>query len=910
MKVVKPHKLSVLTRCFEHERQCHLGVSVLAFVPLTEGQASLLSEVSLWTFVADRMGEAPVLDAGVPKCRAEFLVHGSAFSPGAQPCSQLPVRATVGDLRKSLQVTGDRFWRTGRRASEAHPFTQMPLDWSRAYGGPEFSSNPVGRGHGESEIEGERVTLLPNVELPDQRVAKRSQEVEPGGFGQIDLSWPQRQALAGTYDGAWLEEQFPGFARDIDWGFFNIAPRDQQRDAAWSGGEAYCFENLHPTRPQLHGRIPRLAARAFVTRELEVPTPAQKWASKRANIGTGPAQDGETCFEEVGLRLQTLWFFPDAERAVLIYQGSIPITTEDGADVRHLVLAAEHQGEQHRRPIEHYARVLAERLDPKRGGVAALREHELLPEGMGGPIDELAAEQSMVGSEGLMAANLHRGALLAHDRIVDELTVLGIDPSMHPDPPTPPGSVPSLEELPAFAEKALAEAEAHRERAAKQEEELRAEVDSEVEAAGIDAAALREQQETPQTGPPTWTAAAQRQQLKAAIAECEAGGSEAPEFVAMLADAELQASWEEAERSMREGYRQSAHFQTPAPARARDQRRPLRAFVLAALEAGEAFSTLNLSGVDLAGMDLRGADLRGALLEGVNLDGADLSGADLSDAILAHGSLRGATLDGCVLRRTNLGKAQLGGASLRRALLHETILHGADLSDVALEDAEIKAANLMEVVLSGADASGLKWEGLTLIEVQALGLGLAGAWLPGGTFIKMDLAGVDFAGAELSRCTFVSCELSGANFEGATLTGARFVEACNLDGAVFSHAELGQVNLRGTSMKGADFSHATLEGADLCECDLTDAVFYRALAQGARFDRADLTGASFLAANLMQVSLTNAVLYGADMRGANLHGADMARVRSDASLRLDDALLTKVRIHPTYAEAEVHDAPR
>ena len=36
MKVVKPNALSVVTRCFEHERRHHFAVSVLVFVPLSD----------------------------------------------------------------------------------------------------------------------------------------------------------------------------------------------------------------------------------------------------------------------------------------------------------------------------------------------------------------------------------------------------------------------------------------------------------------------------------------------------------------------------------------------------------------------------------------------------------------------------------------------------------------------------------------------------------------------------------------------------------------------------------------------------------------------------------------------------------------------------------------------------------
>ncbi|MCA9712626.1 MAG: DUF2169 domain-containing protein, partial [Myxococcales bacterium] len=165
MKVIKPQKLGVLTRCFEHERRFLFGVSVLVFVPL-QPELVLLPETALWTFAAERMGPDAALEAGVPKARGEFLVHGSCFAPGGVPHPRVPVSARVGELERALVVTGDRYFRPAGGISEPQPFTRMPLDWTRAYGGPRFKRNPLGRGHGESEYMGQRVQLLPNVEDP------------------------------------------------------------------------------------------------------------------------------------------------------------------------------------------------------------------------------------------------------------------------------------------------------------------------------------------------------------------------------------------------------------------------------------------------------------------------------------------------------------------------------------------------------------------------------------------------------------------------------------------------------------------------------------------------------------------------------------------------------------------------
>ena len=302
MKVLKPSKLSVLNRCFEHRRRYYMGVSVLAFIPLEDAPV-LLPEAAMWVFAGERLG-AEALDVGIPKARGEYLIHGSAYAPGGAAVPELAVGARVGPLQKQLRVSGDRFWRGRNQASEPQPFTQMPLSWEQAYGGADYPRNPLGRGRAEVELFGQTVVPLPNVEDPRALVTAATQAVEPVGLRTIDISWPQRSALAGTYDQQWLEELFPGFAADVDWGVHNMAPRDQQREGWWQGGDAWELMNLHPEKARLAGTLPRWQARSFITRVLGKGEARGKGESKRE------------AFEEVPLALQTLWFFPDAELGV------------------------------------------------------------------------------------------------------------------------------------------------------------------------------------------------------------------------------------------------------------------------------------------------------------------------------------------------------------------------------------------------------------------------------------------------------------------------------------------------------------------------------------------------------------------------------------------------------------------
>ncbi len=886
MKVIKPNKLSVLTRCFERERQTVMGVSVLVFVPLSPS-LSLFSEASLWTFAAERMGPQAALEAGVPKSRGEFLVHGSCFAPGGVPHPRVPVSARVGECERALMVTGDRYWKPGGSPSEPQPFETMPLDWSRTYGGPRYPRNPEGRGHGESEYMGQQVQLLPNIEDPDALVLARRDRVDPAGFGPMDISWPQRRSLAGTYDRRWLEGRFPGLADDADWRLFNLAQPPQQIDGFWDGGEAYRFDNMHPQRPVLEGELPRLRTRAYVGRR------------------AGGDSQGDVELESVELSLRTLWMFPDVERAVLIFQGSTAVRHDDASDVDILLVGAEH--EDRPRSPEHYATVLESRLDPEHGIIAALREHELLPEGVAeAPDEQQAAEEALHQTERKLEHNLHRRATREYERAAQDLRDQGIDPvTFGLEPPAPPPPAPSPDELPALVETLKAEADEERVRQEASIEQSREQTAAQLEALGF-GPEQRERLTTPEAnmpvGPPTFTAEGQREQMEALVEQVREAGGPTDELEQQLFDPQLRERWEEAEAKLRQSYIDHAHLQDPVPRMTEERSAEARAVVRDAVAQGRSVRTLDLSGADLSGMDLQGADLSEALLEGSCLDGADLRGSTLRGAVLAHASLRKSRLDGANLQGANLGRSVMHEASLIEADLSSAELMEAQLRGAVLRRANVRGVGLLRADLTDVDASEIETERLQLIEVEATGLCLQGAQLSEAILIQIDLRRGDLSRARLDQATFLDCDVQEVSFVGASLEHARFVKECRLDGARFVGAQLAMSNLRGSSMHGCDLSQARLDGADLSECTLGEAKFYRAVARGTRFDKADLSDASLVAANLMRASFLNAVVRGADLRGSNLYAADMARVRTDDRVQLDQANLTKVRIHPRHEE--------
>lgn len=905
MKVFKPTSLSVLTRCFEHQRQFKLGICVLGSVPM-RGDPSLMAEQDLWTFIAEAMGAEGTLDATIPKIRSEYLVHATAHAPGGLSVPDFPVRAEVGGIHKDLQVQGDRFW-AGRTPTAPIPVASMRLGWSAAFGGPSFGKNPLGKGIEALELEtpgpnaNPKAVPLPNIERADQLVRSLSDKPTPGGFGPIDISWPQRRTLAGTHDQKWLETLFPGHPPDVDWGLHNVAPRDQQQDEEWKPGDTFRFTNLHPSQPVLEGALPQLCARAFIVRSHR-PGDARPTAHARTEVSRALLDD-EDQLEDVELQLRTLWFFPNEERVVLGWSGSVDVAEEEAADVVKLMLAAERPGSP--LPRSHYAAVLAGRLDPEFGGLASLRDADLLPDGV---TTSAVDSDDLYGPQGLPIDNGHRQREELFASATAHLQAQGLDPAQYGlEPPPPPEAIPTVEELPEFlAEKRAQLTEAQTKGDAMREAMLEraAEVLDGVPT-DMTEEQVREQVTAAGGGPPRFRAQAQKAELEAVAMKVRMSGTIDDTLEALLDDPAQYELWTSSETKLLDAYRKTAHYQAPAPRlNGRAAGEALQRFEHR-LKSGEGFHNEDFTGAVLRGLDLRGANLSGGLFESADFTETDLRAANLDDAVLAHAKIDRARLDRATLRRANLGKAQLVQTVLDSARLDNAVLEGTQLKGSRFRGVVLEGASLREARLTDCDGARMEAIGLQLLDVTFERVTFEAAVFDKTAFLELDLRTCSFAGASLRGCTFLRCDLREVNLAGSVLEGARGVEETRLEGAVLVEASLRKANLRGLRMKGVDLRKAQLDEADLTEADLENAKLYRASARGTRLDIANLKGAEMIAINLMNASLARACIENADLRGANLYGADMARIRTNPAVKLDDALLTKVRIHPRLVRQEV-----
>lgn len=748
MRIVKPRSLGLLTRPFESHGRRRLGVAALALFDL---EGALAPEVDLWALVAAELAGAPV-DAAIPKARGEYLVSGSAHVPGGEPAPTCRVDVRVGDLDKTLYVVGDREFRDGVQTAPI-PFSRMPLEWARAFGGPGYPKNPLGRGFAPVERQGRRVHPLPNLELPGRLVETPRDTPDPAGLGPLDITWPQRARLAGTYDERWRDERFPAFADDLDWGIFNLAPRDQQRDGFWRGDEAFTLRHLHPSRPVVEGRLPGLSARCFVRLS----------GQELAPLPT---------------RLTTVWLFPHRERCVVVFHGSTEIAEDDAADVEVLVAGLEHlEGP---KPAPHYAAVLARRLDATSPTASLLDESRLLPEGLGAP----SAAAPIAAARGLLAQNLARGAERRRAQTRARVAALGGEPaagaSVQPpeelelEPPTISGGAPTA---PPGDDSRAADLRATALSRRASGQSLRA-----MDLGGADLSGLDLQ------GADLRDANLEGAFLRAV----DLRGADLGR--ARLSGADLTAAKLSGATAI------DAFF---------GGARMIRVEADGADLGGAVLSRANLSGASLRGARLSGADLSEATFEATDLSEVDAAGVVFLKSDLRGASFGKARLGKCHFLEVDVRGVDFAAARLESAVFVSAMGDGASFYRAWLtnlrvvQDSSFRQASFQGAVLDRANLRGTRLAQADLSGAQLLGADLGGCELRAANLYRAVARGAQLVRADLTGAVMASIDLMHGSLDKADLRGA------DLRGANLFGADLARVRTdERTDMAGADRARA------------------------------------------------------------------------------------------------------
>lgn len=860
-----------------------MGVSVLGFIPLGD-KPSLFSETSMWKFTAEQLGQDIALEAGIPKARPEFLVTGNAYSPDGEPKQGLSVKVELGNKEKTLSVFGDRYW-DGESPSKIKPFTEMPLNWQHAFGGHQFEENPLGKGFSPVEEQGAKVQWMPNIQSQKHQVVSLDSTPEPVSFSPVDFMWPQRMSLQGTYDEEWQEKYYPGFPPDIDWGYFNVASKDQQYDDMLEGDENYSLENMHPQDALIEGQLPNIKACCFVTQKIE---------------------DIEV-FEEIKTHLRTVWFFPNSKRAVLVYQGSVEVQEEDAADILHLLISAENQGEP--RSLDHYKKVLLQRLDKKKGGLYSLKDSDLLPKNLNTIDSDIELATKQLEPVGFQEKNFRRKTEIEHESIKETLRAQNLDVEKYKPKPLPKKErKPSLEELPSFFEKKEKEAEKQRKKLDKlkptQEKELR----SLCEEQDLDYEEVQATIKKSDWDVPKLIAVDTLNDFMCKRDALRSEGKSEEQIKQQIGEISSYQEYVEKERKIVDLYRMSAHHRGKPPALSNEESLSKREKLASLLKSKKGVLEEDFLGVDLSGRNLNGFDLQGIYLAGANLDGADLRGANLTGAVLAYASLKGTYLEGAILEKTNLGKTDLKKAKFQSCLItKDLILAGANLEGADLSYTKLEGVDCFETKFSRANLNHVTANNMTFLESDLSKCSFKKAQLNGCNFIQVDVTEANFSESELYSTTFLMSKGVNANFWKAKMENLRFVDKCDFSSANFSFGLLNKANFRGTILNRCNFESTEMNGSDFSECDLQGAMLDRSIAVGGLFTKTNFSGASMRVMDLMAAILMWSNFSGADLTKANLYQADLARVLVDNETRLKGANIGKARLIPKHLDLKSSD---
>lgn len=333
------------------------------------------------------------------KPRADLLLAGNCYAPKGKKVLAHQVAFQVGPRSKSLKVFGERYWKRGLLGSnvtDPEPFAGKELRYENSFGGEGYKKNPVGKGYGKLENEvGKKVRLLPNILNVDDTIDSPGSRPEPAGFGPFGRMWQQRQSKLGTYKGNYLKERWPWFATDFDWGYFNAAPPDMQVEGYLKGDEKLYFENLHPEHQHYKSKLPGLRVRCFV--------------NKQINSEHAPVE-----FDEVAMKLDTLWVDMEAEQLVLVWRGWTAVQSEDFEEVEHVFIVSEAVAEE-AKSVEHYKDLFQMRL---------AEEEEKIVEEEPESVEEGAASEPELNEE----------LVKSEERMRNHMIEAGLDPDNPPEP--------------------------------------------------------------------------------------------------------------------------------------------------------------------------------------------------------------------------------------------------------------------------------------------------------------------------------------------------------------------------------------------------------------------------------------------------------------------------------------------
>ncbi len=272
------------------------------------------------------------------KPRGEVMLEGACHVPDGRLRAECDAGFTVGSIRKTLRISGDRRWSRAGSMSAPQPFEQMPLRWERAFGSLASPENPMGRGVDPTAPELGSDVSLPNVEYPECRVTAPTDRPRPAGFGPVAPHWQPRAQRNGTRDQRWAAFRAPLPPVDYDARCQNAAPDDQQLGDGvyFRGDEPLVLDHMHPEYPRYESALPQKRLRFFLWLRSKEGTPNR--------------------FSEVELRLDTVFIDAEKEELALVWRRPVQVSGQGHPEIEAVYLAEEDMASEPQPADTHFAR--------------------------------------------------------------------------------------------------------------------------------------------------------------------------------------------------------------------------------------------------------------------------------------------------------------------------------------------------------------------------------------------------------------------------------------------------------------------------------------------------------------------------------------------------------------------------
>lgn len=734
------------------------------------------------------------------KVKAEVLVRANCYPPYGRPVAECKVKASLGDWSKELLVVGPRAWVDrilGGKATDPLAFTMMPLDYSHAYGGPDFPHNPAGKGASSEQ--------LPNVEDPAHPVHRSTQHPMPAGFGPINPAWPLRAPKVGkNYGKEYQKTREPYYASDFDPTYLNAAPLDQQFDKPLRGDERLRFHNMHPESADFGATLPGIAPRVFIMKSDET-------------------------VAEARMVLDTVYADLIDEELLLTWRGLTPIGEDDLSDVLFALVAEEKLGE--RLPAAHYEELLRQFAADPTGFEAspAAAVAQLADDLESGALE---ARVDAMGPDEEPVSTLMGGAMAGSappDAANEFTTTLG-DGIKQGTKGNPGAKQAIRDQLKAGLRMARS--------------------------GGGGGMAIK-----PSGAVNFGLVPMLRKAFAAigpVARQASDAGMSVGEYTNQLEDQLAAVQLEEIQQ--RKGKLTVAEGQKPPeqPGPNRDLSgqdftdRDLSGMDL----SGSNFEGSILTRAKLTGAYLAGANLGMSVLAETDLSDADCSDADFSLCQFMKTNARGArfsraTLDQCVYLRANFSGADLSEAVGFTTIAQKSVFDGACFNKAQIEFSHFDGCELNEVDFSEANLKRTMFR-----ESKLHGARFDRADLSSGGYLNSDLSRARFFRSKCDTTSWLNAILTEADFSYAALPASMFMNvqakrakfiACDmpevrfyraiLREAMFDKANMFQVDLRKASLTKASFAAANLYLGTFIEAFGTDVNLKGANVKMANFKR-------------------------------------------------------------------------